>query len=63
MSFQIILIHSEYKKVPCSRKFGNKFFSIGTTLDCRSLGDPLLNFEGDPEVRLLNFEGDPGILL
>ena len=32
MSFQTILIHSEYKKVPCNRKFGNKFFSIGTTL-------------------------------
>ena len=26
MSFQIILIHFEYKRVPCNRKFGNKFF-------------------------------------
>ena len=26
MSFQTILIHFEYKKVPCNRKFGNKVF-------------------------------------
>ena len=47
MSFQIILIHSEYIKVPCKRKFGNIFFPLGTTTTFS-----LLMFEKVPNTSL-----------